>query len=118
MSEIKNAVIVGKITLAPRKEVVVQKPSRQPRQEQAPRQERPKQMKRSDDGRAAQAGNQAMLQELQYVKRQLRTAQDNLSAVSTGQALFVADVKALLTTLSPETQASEEYQRVAKALGL
>lgn len=76
----QNAVVVGKVTLpAPKKEVVVQKKERP-----APppkREERPKQMKRFGDQRPQQAANQAMLQELQYIKKQLRAAEEKANAI-------------------------------------
>lgn len=77
----QNAVVVGKVVLpAPKKEVVVQKKERP-----APppkREERPKQMKRFGDQRPQQAANQAMLQELQYIKKQLASAKEQLAVTS------------------------------------
>jgi hypothetical protein len=94
----KPAVIVGKVELAPRREVVVQKPAqRRPPPTTVPgpgikRSDRAKQMKRSDDNRAAAAGNQAMLAELQFVKKQNRTFQEAANNTSVA-----------LTTLGFET---------------
>ena len=67
----KPAQIVGKVELKPRVEVKLQPVNRnRPKPQQQPRQERPRGMKRADDNRAQVAGNAAMLQELNFVKKQ------------------------------------------------
>lgn len=90
MSDVKNAVVVGKVALPQRRVVEVAKKA--PPASRGPRQER----KRDEDRKYAGNQNRQMLAELQYVKKQLRTAQEQLNGVSTAQALFVADVKALM----------------------
>lgn len=91
----KPAVIIGKIALKPRKEVVIQKKA--PPTE--PRAERPKQMKRADDNRAQIAGNQQMLQELQFVKKQVRDAEAKAASAITAATMLSLEAKSLLMVI-------------------
>lgn len=135
MPENKNAVVVGKVELKPRREVVVgpkadqnRRPQFQAKKQAEPR---PKQMKRADDTRASAAANQAMLQELQYVKKQLREAQEQRDQALTSNAIFAAEVKRLVTAsaftaevqndqieLVPTPEYAEALATVKKSLGL
>lgn len=78
MAENKNAVIVGKVNLPPRREVVIEKKQARPPRQEQPRQER--KVKR-DDPFAAKNANQQMLQELQFIKGKLKKATEDLAAV-------------------------------------
>jgi hypothetical protein len=131
MSEFKNAVVVGKVDLKPRQVVVATKGETQKRviegkieirERPARKDEQPRRAKRADDGRAAAAGNQMMLQELNYVKTQLRKVQDESTTHRTQAALFAAEVRALVAALDvPEgttVEFADQLATVKKSLGL
>lgn len=104
MSQSKNAVVVGKVNLQPRKEVVVKpKPIKQERREEKPRrQERPV------DPRTQ---NTVMLQELQFVKKQLAQAKFDLQNYSNLRYASVELLKLLKKTAeTSDTAALHELE--------
>jgi hypothetical protein len=115
MSEVKNAVIIGKVVLPPKRSPVVKKVTPKPQEPRPARRERP-QDPRTQNGQ--------MLQELQYVKTQLRRVQEDLNRVVTQTVLREADYKELVGFLVVDLYATHGPEQVARieelkrALGL
>jgi hypothetical protein len=100
MSEVKNATVVGKIELKPRRVVnasEIKKINDNFKKQQGPaRDPGPRRMKHADDKSALAAGNQQMLAELQYVKTRLRKAEEERDRVITAAAIVRLDIKKVL----------------------
>jgi hypothetical protein len=122
MSEIKNAVVVGKVNLPARRVVEVQKKA-EPRREQPrpPRTDERKPKRADDGGFAARNANQQMLQELNWVKAQLRKAKDDYSAVATRAEFVRIAAKELISQLEANPAfaavAPDAIQALKDALG-
>ena len=110
----KPAQVVGKIELKPRVEVKIppklgrQKP--QPPKPAPGAQVKQKRLKRADDNREKVASNQQMLAELQYVKKQLREAQEKVNALVTAASFVHIEVRDLLALI--ETVAGVTVEQI------
>jgi hypothetical protein len=112
MSEVKKAVIIGRIDLKPKQEIVVG-----PKQKGKPQvQER---QPRRDRGEIKNS-NTMMMSELQFQKGQVRKLQDEVATLRAN----MASLKTVMTLLNgddsiaPIIKASDQFQEALKAVGL
>lgn len=88
---LKPAVVIGKVVLKPGIKQIPQPGRGAPRPPPAAGPVVQKRLKRADDRQTQQAGNQAMLQELQFIKGKLRASEEKLRASEEKLAATTAD---------------------------